>query len=80
MAKMLKYGVLTLIEFIRSRPCLLDKFADWYKDKILEQKAWKEVFMYLLDDFLDMDKKIQVIIFNIIYLHTSIFNNSQGRI
>ena len=55
-----KYDVVvTLIELLESRPCLWDKTADCFKDKIEKQTAWREVYVFLEEEFLDKDKKEQ---------------------
>ena len=54
-----KYDVVSLIELVESRPCLWDKTADCFKDKIEKQKAWREVYVFLEEEFLDKDKKEQ---------------------
>ena len=54
MRTLFKYDVITLIELVESRPCLRDKTADCFKDKIEKQKACSEVF--LEEEFLDKDK------------------------
>ena len=54
-----KYDVVTLIELIESRPCLWEKNADCFKDKIEKQKAWREVYVFLEEEFLDWNKKAQ---------------------
>ncbi|KAK9688508.1 BESS motif [Popillia japonica] len=48
----------TLIELVESKPCLWDKTADCFKDKIEKQKAWKEVYTFL-EDFSQKEKKEQ---------------------
>jgi hypothetical protein len=53
------YDVLILIEFVESKPCLWDKTTDCFKDKLEKQKAWMEVYTFLEQDFLQMDKKEQ---------------------
>lgn len=54
-----KYDIVTLIELIESKPCIWDKTADAFKDKFEKQKAWKEVYTFLEEDYLEMDKKDQ---------------------
>jgi hypothetical protein len=46
-----KYGIATLIELVESRPCLWDKAADCFKDKVEKCKEWREVYQFLEDDF-----------------------------
>jgi hypothetical protein len=50
---------MSLIEFVESKPCLWDKTTDCFKDKLEKQKAWMEVYTFLEQDFLQMDKKEQ---------------------
>ena len=59
MCTLFKYDVVTLIELVESRPCLWDKTADCFKDKIEKQKAWREVYVVLEKEF-DKDKKEQL--------------------
>ena len=58
MCTLFKYGVVTLIELVESRPCLWDKTADCFKDKIEKTEAWREVCVVLEEEF-DKDKKEQ---------------------
>jgi hypothetical protein len=44
MNQVFTYDVATLIELIESKPCLLDKTSDIYKDKIEKSKAWRDIF------------------------------------
>lgn len=57
--KQFKYDVVTLIELVESKPCLWDKTADSFKDKVEKQKAWRQVYAFLEEDFSDRDKKEQ---------------------
>lgn len=57
--KLFKYDVVTLIELIESKPCLWDKTADSFKDRVEKQNAWKEVYTFLEEDYLEKDKKDQ---------------------
>lgn len=59
MNKLFKYNIVTLIELVESKPCLWDKTADCFKDKIEKQKAWKEVYTFLEEDFPQKEKKEQ---------------------
>ena len=56
MCTLFKYDIVTLIELVESRPCLLDKTADCFKDKTEKQKAWREVYVLLEEEFLDKSK------------------------
>ena len=56
MFTLFKCDVVYLIELVESRPCLWDKTADCFKDKIEKQKAWREVYVFLEEDFLGKDK------------------------
>ena len=47
-----KCDVVTLIELVESRPCLWDKTADCFKDKTEKQKACREVYVFLEEEFL----------------------------
>ena len=49
----------TIIELVDSRPCLWDKTSDCFKDTIEKQKAWREVYVFLEEEFLGKDKKEQ---------------------
>ncbi|KAF9413711.1 hypothetical protein HW555_008157 [Spodoptera exigua] len=42
-----KYDIITLIEVVESKPCLRDKTHPEYKNKILRDNNWREVFEYL---------------------------------
>ena len=54
-----KYVVVTLIELVEGRPCLWDKSAECFKDKIEKKtEAWGEVYVVLEEEF-DKDKKEQ---------------------
>ena len=59
MCTLFKYDVITLIELVESRTCLWDKTADCFKDTTKKQKAWREVYVFLEEEFLDKDKKEQ---------------------
>ena len=59
MCTLFKCDVVTLIELVESRPCLWDKAAACFKDKIEKQKAWREVYVLLEEEFLDKEKKGQ---------------------
>ncbi|CAH1984152.1 unnamed protein product [Acanthoscelides obtectus] len=59
MSRIFKYDVVTLIEAIENKPCLWDKTADCFKDKIEKEKAWKDVCAFFEEDFLEKDKKEQ---------------------
>ena len=59
MCTLFKYDVVTLIKLIETRPCLWDKTADCFKDEIEKQKAWREVYVFLEEEFLGKDKKEQ---------------------
>ena len=59
MCTLFKYDVVTLIKLVERRPCLWDKTADCFKDKIEKQKAWREAYVFLEEEFLDKDKKEQ---------------------
>ena len=59
MCILFKCDVATLIELVESRPCLWDKTADCFKEKIEKQKAWREVYVFLEEEFLGKDKKEQ---------------------
>ncbi|CAG5119798.1 unnamed protein product [Candidula unifasciata] len=59
MSRLFKYDVATLIRLVESYPCIWDKTADCYKDKIEKLKAWSEVYAFLEEDFTQKDKKEQ---------------------
>ena len=59
MCILFKCDVVTSIELVESRPYLWDKTADCLKDKIEKQNAWREVYVFLEEDFLENDKKEQ---------------------
>lgn len=65
-SKLFKYDVVTLIELVESKPCLWDKTADVFKDRIEKQKAWNEVYAFFEEDFAQKDKKEQIKIGNFI--------------
>lgn len=51
-----KYDVVTLIELVEARPCLWDKTIESNKNKILREKCWREVFMFLETGYEEMSK------------------------
>lgn len=53
------YDIATLIELVESKPCLWDKTAECFKDRIEKHKAWREVFAFLEEDFQGKEKKEQ---------------------
>ena len=57
MCTFFKCDVVTLIELVESKPCLWDKTADCFRDKIEKHMAWGEVYLFLEEVFLNMDKK-----------------------
>lgn len=59
MSRLFKYDIITLIELIESKPCLWDKTLDSFKDRVQKQDAWREVYAYLEEDFLEKDRKEQ---------------------
>ncbi|KAF5293127.1 hypothetical protein FQA39_LY13737 [Lamprigera yunnana] len=59
MSKLFGYYVVRLIELIESKPCLWDKTANCFKDKIEKQKAWKEVYVHLEEDLQEKNKTEQ---------------------
>lgn len=59
MSRLFKYDIITLIELIESKPCLWDKTLDSFKDRVQKQNAWREVYAYLEEDFLEKDRKEQ---------------------
>lgn len=54
-----KYDVVTLVELVESNPCIWDKTNESYRNKILREKSWQEIYMYLEDgyDQLSQDEK-----------------------
>lgn len=54
-----KYDIITLIEVVESKPCLWDKTHPEYKNKILRDNNWREVFEYLEEGYevLNQDEK-----------------------
>ncbi|GJQ87835.1 hypothetical protein Trydic_g1803 [Trypoxylus dichotomus] len=44
-----KYDLVTLLELIEQRPCLWSKKSEEYKNKIIREKSWEEIFR-LIDD------------------------------
>jgi hypothetical protein len=40
-----------LTSLVEAKPVLWDKTADIYKDRNETKKAWREVFIYLQEDF-----------------------------
>ena len=59
---------MTLIEVVESKPYLWDKRADCFKDKIEKQKAWKELYVFLEEDFQQKNKKIVQVIHLVIVI------------
>ena len=57
MCTLFKYDVVTLIELVESRPCLWGKTADCFKDKIEQQKAWRDVYVFWKKSFLTRIRK-----------------------
>jgi hypothetical protein len=51
--------MLIRISLVEARPALWDKTDDIYRDRNETKKEWREVFIYLQDDFeaLDVQKK-----------------------
>jgi hypothetical protein len=52
--------MLIRISPVEARPVLWDKMDDIYKDRNETKKAWREVFIYVQDDFeaLDLQKTL----------------------
>jgi hypothetical protein len=46
-----EFDVDLLISLLEARPVLCDKTVDIYKDRTETKKAWREVCIYLQDDF-----------------------------
>lgn len=54
-----KYDIITLIELVESKPCLWDKTHEEYKNKILRDNNWREIYEYLEEGYevLNQDEK-----------------------
>lgn len=46
-----KYDIVTLIELVESKPCIWDKTNENNKNKILREKSWQEIILYLEDGY-----------------------------
>ena len=55
-----KYGTVTPIELMESRPCLWDKINEEFKDRELKSKLWLQVCSFLEPNFLQLDRKEQM--------------------
>ena len=42
-----KYDIVTLIELVESKPCIWDKSNEFHKNKIMRNKCWREIFVFL---------------------------------
>ncbi|CAH0697543.1 unnamed protein product [Spodoptera exigua] len=49
-----KYDVISLIRYVRDRPCLWDKTLENYKDRTERRCAWEEIFNLLDESYEDM--------------------------
>ncbi|XP_022836565.1 uncharacterized protein LOC111363928 [Spodoptera litura] len=49
-----KYDVISLIRYVKERPCLWDKTLENYKDRTERRSAWEEIFNLLDDSYEDM--------------------------
>lgn len=47
----IKFDIVTLCELIETRECLWNKRIDAYKNKIMREKAWEEIFQNLDDEY-----------------------------
>lgn len=47
----IKFDVINLCELVENRPCLWDKRHDDYRNNIVKEKAWKEIYSFLDDEF-----------------------------
>lgn len=52
-----KYDVVQLIHAVRDRPCLWDKTAEVYKDRLERRAAWEEVFSTLDENYQEMSSE-----------------------
>jgi hypothetical protein len=55
-----KYDIVTLIELVKSRPCLWDKTREEFKYRELRSKLLLEVYSFLEPNFLQLDRKKQI--------------------
>lgn len=51
-----KYDIVTLIELVESKPCIWDKTNDYNRNKILREKSWQEIFIFLEDGYEQMSQ------------------------
>lgn len=47
----LKFDVSILCSLIESRPCLWDKRDNDYRNKIVRERSWEEIFKFLDDNY-----------------------------
>lgn len=52
-----KFDPFTLIELVELRPCLWDKTNAKYKNKILRDQSWQEIFKFLDDGYEELSKQ-----------------------
>ncbi|KAL1516231.1 hypothetical protein ABEB36_000150 [Hypothenemus hampei] len=50
------YDPLSLIELIEQRPCLWDKSADDYKDRVKKGNSWQEIYQFLIEDYDNLEE------------------------
>ncbi len=46
-----RFDIAVLCELIQGRPCIWDKKDKNYKNKIIREKAWEEIFQFLDDGY-----------------------------
>nr|CAD7446906.1 unnamed protein product [Timema bartmani] len=66
MSSKFKYDIVTLIELVESRACLWDKTSDEFKDREMKNKLWLEVYSFLEPNFIQLDRKEQIKVGNLI--------------
>ncbi|GBN20637.1 hypothetical protein AVEN_216615-1 [Araneus ventricosus] len=46
-----KFDVTVLCELVEARPCLWDKRSTNYKNKMVRERSWEEIFTFLDDEY-----------------------------
>ncbi|GBL78406.1 hypothetical protein AVEN_136067-1 [Araneus ventricosus] len=46
-----KFDVTVLCELVEARPCLWDKRSASYKNEVVRERSWEEIFTFLDDEY-----------------------------
>lgn len=46
-----KFDISVLCSLVEARPCLWDKRDDNYRNKVVRERSWEEVFKFLDDEY-----------------------------